>query len=367
MQHNQVRFSNTNDKEIAATIRQRVNDYFDSRNISTKSNLQMKVKSVVMILLYFTPYFLMLTGIVTNPWLCALMWILMGFGMAGIGFSIMHDANHNSYSNKSGINKFLSLSMLTLGGSAVNWKIQHNTLHHGFTNIDGIDEDINSGILLRLSPNQKHYNFHRYQHYYAWFLYSLMTLYWFLGKDIPQLKRYRKMGLLSQQKTKYNRLMFNLVISKVMYGIIFLGLPLLLIDIPWWQTLIMFTTMHLLAGLLLGLVFQPAHVVSETEFPIPNEKGKIENNWVIHQLSTTANYAPKGPVFSWLIGGLNFQIEHHLFANVCHVHYRKISHIVRETALEYGLPYHVNRTFFSAIADHARMLKNLGKYQEVLT
>jgi linoleoyl-CoA desaturase len=193
-----------------------------------------------------------------------------------------------------------------------------------------------------------------------------MTIFWFVGKDIPQMIRYKKRGLLAQQKSSFKKLMTNMIISKVAYGILVLALPLLLVAIPWWQTLIFFMVMHLIAGLLLGLVFQPAHIITDTSFPLPDEKGKIENNWVIHQLMTTANYAPKGAIFSWLVGGLNFQIEHHLFANVCHVHYRKISHIVRDAAAEFGLPYHSNPTFFRAIANHAKMLKNLGKYENAL-
>jgi linoleoyl-CoA desaturase len=188
-----------------------------------------------------------------------------------------------------------------------------------------------------------------------------MTIYWFTGKDIPQMLRYRKRGLLAQHKISFPVLMTNLVISKVVYIAIVLGLPMLLSPIPWWQTLILFLTMHFLAGLLLGLVFQPAHVVDSSEFPTPDENGKINNNWVIHQMRTTANYAPKSRILSWLIGGLNYQVEHHLFANVCHVHYHKIAPIVQSVAAEYGLPYHVNRTFIGAIANHARLLKRLGR------
>jgi len=361
MQNKSIRFSNNLDKDIAATIRERVNAYFEAKGISPTSNIQMKIKSVVMALAYFTPFVLILSGVSGSFWFYAGMWILMGLGMAGVGFTIMHDANHNSYSQKSKINKLLSLSMYTLGGSAVNWRIQHNMLHHGFTNISGVDEDIDAGKLLRMSPEQKRYKIHRFQHYYAWFLYSIMTIYWFTGKDIPQMLRYRKRGLLAQHKISFPVLMTNLVLSKVIYIAIVLGLPMLLSPIPWWQTMVLFLTMHLLAGLLLGLVFQPAHVVDSSEFPTPDENGKINNNWVIHQMRTTANYAPKSRILSWLIGGLNYQVEHHLFANVCHVHYHKIAPIVQSVAAEYGLPYHVNRTFFGAVANHARLLKRLGR------
>lgn len=361
MEKNSVRFSNNLDKDFAAAIRSRVNQYFEANGINPTSNAQMKLKTVVMALAYLGPFVLIVLGLSESFWYYLGLWLLMGLGMAGVGFSIMHDANHNSYSSRSSVNKILGFSMYALGGSALNWKIQHNMLHHGFTNITGIDEDIDAGKLLRMSPHQKHYSFHRFQHYYAWFLYSIMTIYWFTGKDIPQMIRYRRKGLLAQHKTSFSVLMTNLIVSKVVYLILILGLPILFSAVPWWQTILLFLMMHLLAGLLLGLVFQPAHVVDSSEFPQPDEQGKIQSNWVIHQMRTTANFSPRSRLFSWLIGGLNYQVEHHLFANICHVHYRKISPIVQAVAVEYGLPYHVNRSFFGAVANHARMLKQLGQ------
>ncbi len=361
MEKKSVRFSNNLDKEFAAEVRSRVNQYFESNGINPSSNSHMKIKTVVMALAYLGPFSLIILGLSESFWYYSGLWLLMGLGMAGVGFTIMHDANHNSYSTRSSINKILGFSMYALGGSPVNWKIQHNMLHHGFTNITGMDEDIDAGKLLRMSPHQTLYKFHRFQHYYAWFLYSIMTIYWFTGKDILQMNRYRRMGLLSQQKTSFSRLMSFLILSKVVYLAIVLGLPVLFSAIPWWQTVLLFLSMHLLAGLLLGLVFQPAHVVDSSEYPMPDENGKIQSNWVIHQMRTTANFSPKNKILSWLIGGLNFQVEHHLFANVCHVHYHKISPIVQSVAAEYGLPYHVNRSFFGAIANHARLLKHLGR------
>ena len=135
---------------------------------------------------------------------------------------------------------------------------------------------------------------------------------------------------------------------------------MIMLPFSWWLTLAFFFSMHFVAGLILASVFQPAHVMPTSEFPLPNENGIIENNWAVHQMYTTTNFAPNNKILSWFIGGLNYQIEHHLFPHVCHIHYSKINKIIEKTALEYGLPYNSEKTFRSALISHARMLKQLG-------
>lgn len=114
-------------------------------------------------------------------------------------------------------------------------------------------------------------------------------------------------------------------------------------------------------GFILTIVFQPAHVMPTSEYPIPDSEGNIENSWAIHQLLTTSDFSPESKIFSWYIGGLNYQVEHHLFPNICHVHYSKIAEIVKKTAREYGLPYHVQSNFLMALINHGKMLRDLGQ------
>lgn len=360
MSFQQLKFPRTQDAEFIKVLRKRVNHYFKTHNISRYGNAQMVVKTVFMLALLFVPYFLMLSGAVSNIWGIAMMWALMGFGKAGIGLSIMHDANHGAYSRNPTVNKLLGYLMNLVGGDASNWRIQHNILHHSYTNVDGADEDIDAGILLRFSPRQEHRSFHRLQHIYAWFFYGLMTILWITTKDFRQVFRYREMGLLESQGRTFHGLLAEVFISKVLYYGYMLVLPLIFIDIAWWQTLLFFLMMHFIAGLTLGLVFQPAHVMHTAEFPEPDEEGNLENDWAIHQLLTTTNFAPNNRLLSWYVGGLNYQIEHHLFPNICHVHYRKISRIVRETADEFGLPYYSYPTFVGAVWNHGKMLYQLG-------
>ncbi|NJK95953.1 MAG: acyl-CoA desaturase [Bacteroidales bacterium] len=356
-----IDFSNSINPEFFDTLRNKVNEYFQVNRISRFGNYHMVIKTIVMLSIYFIPYALMVSGVITNPWLILVMWIIMGFGMAGIGLSIMHDANHGSYSRNKVVNTIFGYFINLVGGSVTNWKIQHNVLHHSYTNIEGHDEDITTVPILRFAPGQKKFKIHHYQHIYAWFLYSLMTLAWFAYNDIPRLLRYKKRKQVKNHKLKFGWIMAELIFFKIFYAFYIILIPLLVLDIPWWATLGLFFIMQAICGLLLTTIFQLAHIMPTSEFPVPDSKGRIQNSWAIHQLHTTTNFSPNSRIFSWYIGGLNYQIEHHLFPNICHVHYRNISKIIKSTALEYGMPYHSQSNFITAIISHFKMLKMMGR------
>jgi len=344
------------------TLRQRVDQDLRSKNISKNANFGMYLKTVFMFCLYFVPYFLMMFGIVQALPAMFLLCVLMGLGMAGIGLSVMHDANHGSYSKYPAVNTFLSYTLNMLGGHNINWQMQHNTLHHTFTNIEGHDEDIDApAFMLRFSPHSDRYKIHRFQFLYAWLFYGMLTLMWSTTKDFKQLNRYRNMGLLDTYKKSYGKQLFIIILSKMLYFAYMIVLPLLVLDVTWWQFIIGFVVMQFISGLLLSAIFQSAHVVEETKFPMPDKSGNIENDWAVHQLYTTANFAPKSRIFSWFVGGLNYQVEHHLFPSVCHIHYRRISKIVKSTAKEFNFPYHSQPTFVSALWSHTKMLWRLGR------
>jgi linoleoyl-CoA desaturase len=356
---NTVSYSNPNNSDFYKELRKRVNAYFKENNISRFANFNMVIKTIFMLSIYLVPFILILT-VLESTWIIMLMWIIMGVGMAGIGLSIMHDANHAAYSRNKNVNMLLGKLINLVGGNDVNWRIQHNVLHHTYTNVEGMDEDIDTGILMRFSPNQRLLKGHRFQHIYAWFLYGFMTIMWATTKDYKQFIRYRKMGLTKTQGRSNKAIFLGLIGSKTFYLAVTLALPLIFGAMSWWATLLCFLLMHFVAGLILAAIFQPAHVIPTSNFPKPDESGNIESDWAMNQLMNTANFAQESRWFSWYVGGLNFQIEHHLFPNICHVHYRKISKIVRETAFEYNLPYYSYKTFYEALSGHARMLYNLG-------
>lgn len=355
-----VTFARTR-KEFSATLQKRVNEYFKLNNINRHGNLEMIVKTIFMFALYFGPYAFILSGLITSGWILLLMVLLMGLGVAGIGLSVMHDANHGAYSDKSWINTMVGYSLNLVGANAFNWKIQHNVLHHTYTNVHDHDEDISPRGVLRLTPHSDWKFLHKYQFIYAWFLYGMMTIVWLGIKDFVRIIKYHKSGMAKKQKANIVHEWSILLFSKAVFIMYIFVIPLLVTPLLWWQILIGIFVMHYIAGFILAIIFQPAHVIDGTEFPLPDKNNSLENNWAIHQLLTTTNFGNESRWFSWYVGGLNFQIEHHLFPNVCHVHYRKIAGIVRDTAKEFNLPYKSSRTFAGALYGHAKLLKALGK------
>lgn len=345
--------------QFMATLRKNVNDYFKEKGITPRGNWKIAVKSAVMLSLYIAPFVLMLT-VPMYGWMIFPLSVIMGIGMAGTGMSVMHDAVHGSVSKKRWLNDLMGSTIFLMGTTTFTWKVQHNVLHHTFTNIDGMDEDIGNRTVLRFSRHAPLKKIHRFQHIYAFFFYSLMT-FSKLIKDFSQLNKYNKEGLTREQNAKPSVEFIKLIGTKIIYLSMAIGLPLLLSDFTWWQVVLGFVIMHCTGGLIMAVVFQLAHVVEGVEQPLPTEDGAIENEWAIHQLETTSNFSRNNGFLNWFVGGLNFQVEHHLFPNICHIHYKKISYIVEKTALEYGLPYNMKPSFINALASHTRTLRNLGR------
>ncbi len=357
-----LRFRNNLHEEFNKTLNQRVNQYFKTSKVGRYGNAEMIFKSIFMFCLYFVPYFMFLFGVVESVWVFYLMAVLMGFGKAGIGLSVMHDANHGAYSKKKWVNKLIGYSLNVVGGNATNWKIQHNVKHHTYTNVTGMDEDISPrGGVLRFDPNTEKKPFHKWQYIYAWFLYGLMTMSWIIVKDFSQLAGYTREGLVKTQVKSNTLAWIWLILTKVFYYSYILAIPMLFTSLGWGHILAGFFVMHYVAGFILAIIFQPAHVIEGNSYENPESKDTIEENWAVHQLKTTCNFAQKNKILSWYVGGLNYQIEHHLFPNICHVHYRKISKIVRSTAKEYNIPYNSYPTFISALVSHGKMLYSLGR------
>ncbi|MFI5192850.1 MAG: fatty acid desaturase family protein [Chitinophagales bacterium] len=360
-----VRFAPRGKDSFYEAVINKVAAYFEENDISPYANSAMWWKTGIMTSLYFVPYVLIVTGYAAGKlWLFPGLWFLMAIGMSGIGTAVMHDANHGTYSKDKKINNFIGHILEIIGGYTVTWRIQHNMLHHTYTNVAGLDEDIDSIILLRLSPRQKKYWFHRYQYLYAWFFYMIMTLFWMTAKDYLQVIQYRQHDLLVKQKLSLNQAIFQITLYKLFYYTYIIVLPILFSGMPWYDVLMGFLLMHFSSGLFLSCVFQPSHVMEASAFASPIQtdgRKQMEDSWAVHDLANTTDFAPRNRALSWFVGGLNYQIEHHLFTGVCHVHYHRLASIVRSTTAEFGLPYHVQPTFRRALLEHARMLKKLGR------
>jgi len=360
-----VKFAPKGNDSFYDVVKTKVNNYFIANDITPYSNSKMYVKTAVMLSLYFVPYIFIVTGLAhVSLLLFYALWLLMGLGIVGIGTSVMHDSNHGAYTENKAVNNFLGGVLNLLGGYAPNWKIQHNILHHTYTNIEGLDEDIDAGKGLRMTPEKPLKPFHKYQHIYAWGLYCLMNLYWIVAKDYKLIFRYSKNGLLQNQKLTLRRALIELSLLKVLYIAYIIVLPIMFSGFAWYHVVLGIVAMHIVAGFSLAAIFQPAHVVETSDYSPPSDDRKMENNWAVHQVLNTADFAPNNKLVSWFIGGLNFQIEHHLFPHICHVHYPQIAKIVEGVAADFNIPYQVMPTFRSALVAHGKMLKKLGSNEK---
>lgn len=366
MSYAPVQFSKEHNTEFYKTLRSRVNAYFKENNIAKTANAAMVFKTFALLASFLIPYgFLFWQELPTLAYIG--LWVVMGFGMAGVGLSVMHDANHGAYSRKEWVNTLVSNVMIILGGSARNWRIQHNVLHHTYTNVTDHDEDIDPPLfMLRFSPHSQYHAIHRFQYLYAWFFYGMMTLFWYLTKDYQQAFRYKKKGLIESQGVTFSQHITRIIFFKIIYTGLLLFLPIYFGGAVWITNILGFLLMQFICGLILAMIFQPAHIVPTSTFPMPNNSGVVEADWAVSQLYNTANFAPKSKFFSWYVGGLNYQVEHHLFPSICHIHYKKISKIVEQTAKDFQLPYHSYDTFLDALAEHTKMLKNLGKPNPII-
>lgn len=318
----------------------------------------MVTKTATLFAVFFGAYAVILSGLVSPLGMLGLC-LVMGVGMAGIGFAVAHDALHGAYSSRPWVNRLLGFSFDILGANGYMWRMTHNIVHHTYTNIQGVDGDLEVSPYLRLSPRSAWRPIHRYQQWYALAAYSLSTLVWVTIKDFKYFTRADGGPYHSERHPP--REVALLIGFKALYYSWSLVIPMLVLDVAWWQVLLGWLAMHLTAGLILGIVFQLAHVVEETAHPAPDESGNMEQAWMVHEMETTANFGRKNRLLTWYVGGLNYQIEHHLFPKVCSIHYPEISEIVRSVALKHGMPYHEHRTFLGAVRSHLRVLRKLGE------
>jgi linoleoyl-CoA desaturase len=352
-----VTFASHDCDHFVEEVKEEVASYFRDRGLDRKANAAMVWKTAIMLVGLVGPYVLILSGIL-SPWAMLACCVLMGVAMAGIGFSVSHDALHGAYSHDPRVNQAIGFSFDLLGASGYMWKLTHNVIHHTYTNIHGIDEDLEVSPLLRLSPRAKRRWFHRLQHVYAPAAYSLSTLNWIFVKDFDY---FRRQALGPYLGKKHPRGQVAILIASKLFALTWqIGVPLAVLDIPWWQCLIGFVVFHVVGGAILGVIFQLAHVVEQTSHPVPDDLRRMPNGWLIHEMRTTANFCVGNRLLTWYCGGLNHQIEHHLFPKTCSVHYPAISPIVRKLAERHGVPYHHNASFLGAFGSHLRTLRALG-------
>lgn len=337
-------------------LRERVDAYFATTGRTPRDCPQMYAKSAIVLSWCAVMYTLLILAAGTW-WLAAPLALLLGLSVATAAFTVQHDGNHGAYSNQRWINKLASITLDLLGGSSYVWARKHNTIHHSYTNVSGHDDDINIGILGRLSPQQKRLKFHRVQHYYLWILYGFLPVKWQVYDDFRDVIVGRIAGHRFPRPKGWDLVTF--IAGKAFFFSLAFVIPLFFY--PWWWVLALYGIMSLVLGISLSVVFQMAHCVEEAEFPQADpETGRIESSWAEHQVETTVDFAPRNRVLAWLIGGLNFQIEHHLFPQICHVHYPALARVVEETCRDFKLKYRAHETFIAGIVSHFRWLRRMG-------
>lgn len=350
-----VHFSD--DRKLQQALRARVDRWFAETGRSKHADWRMKLKVALYLSATAGLFALLSSGVL--PGLAALgVCLLLGLVLAGVGFNVGHDAIHGSFSARPWVNKVFSTSFDIIGVSSANWSYAHNVVHHSFTNVPGVDQDLEPGPWLRFHRQAGSHPLHRFQHFYASALYCLTSLMWVFKKDVVQAFEKNDRGQRPPLST-----VLGMFAGKVFHFGVFLGVPMWVSGYAWWQVLLGYVTMHFCIGLTIATIFQLAHVVEQTAFPSPDANQRIAHSWSAHQLMTTANFASSSRLCNFLFGGLNQQVEHHLFAKVCHIHYPDLAPLVREVAKDHGLPYHDNRSFWSALVSHHRTMRMLGTAQ----
>lgn len=338
------------------TIRNRVQDYFKNNNIKQTGNFWLFTKAFISLSGILISYLSILLG--NLSWYQALFatFMLVQFQIL-LAFNVMHDGGHQSFSTNRHLNNVASWGMDFLGSSSFLWKQKHNSLHHTYTNVHGKDDDIDVAGMIRLCPEQEHRPWHTFQAFYAPVLYGFLSLYLLLYSDFQRFFS-KKIGDTSLTHLKFKDIAFFSVF-KVVYFLYTLVIPMFFYNPGY--VLLYFLFGHFILGLTLSIVFQLAHTVNETTFPKPDTEGNMPHSWVEHQLNTTCDFAPNNPFLTFYCGGLNYQIEHHIFHKISHVHYPAISKIIKETCEEFGKPYHVNKSFFKALSSHFQFLYKMSK------
>jgi linoleoyl-CoA desaturase len=316
---------------------------------------QMYVKTAVILTAFVTSYVLLV--FVSSTWWQALpLAVLLALSIAAIGFNIMHDASHHAYSNKGWVNRVAASSLDVIGGSSYFWHWKHVVFHHNYANIYRYDTDIDLGTLGRLAPQSRRLPIHAFQHWYFWILYGVLVIKWNLYDDF----RVALQGRIGEHRYRPMRggQLAIFIFGKVAFFTIAFGIPL------WFHSAgvvaLFYILIAIIAGMVMSVVFQLAHSVEEASFPQPQTPGKMDKPWAAHQVETTVNFARNSTLAYWLFGGLNFQIEHHLFPRICHINYPFIAPVVEETCRDFGIRYNVHDSFGQGVVSHFRWLRRMG-------
>lgn len=356
-----VRFrSNPRKDEFIRVYRERVDNYFRDNNMSPYANTEMIVKTIIAFLFWGGSYALLMSNILSPyPVLLILAFTMLGYANIFIAFNIMHDACHNAYSANRKVNKILGYTMNFIGGNRYLFTKMHNA-HHAYVNILGIDVTLETHGLFRFTPDEPYKPFHKYQHIYTPILYALAHLHWVTVKDFKWFFVEKHIGNRKNIKHPFKEYVILFISKAIYYALIFV-FPFIFIEAHWALIVLGILSIHFLPSLTFALMFQVTHVYEGTTYPKPDDDGNIENNYALHVLETTADFLPHSRIGSWLMGGINLHVVHHIFPGICHVHYPALTKILIQTCEDFGLEYQYNKSFNTALKKHIAILKHLAQ------
>ncbi len=359
----QISFA-SNNRSFHIELNDRVKQYFKDRNISQRGNAKLFFKAFFMYAVVLSCYAVLVFVEPGSVLLNIALLVVFGTFLAFIGFNVMHDSCHGAFSNNSKVNDVFGYSMNFLGAECRFWKVKHNVLHHTYTNVDGVDDDIFKPPFLRMSPNQAYLPLHKYQSWYMLFLYGISTMFWVFWMD--SLKYFTDKVHTTDLPKKKMADHISFWATKLFYIGFYIVTPLIFLGFS--KFIFGFFFFNFVMGIVMSVVFQLAHVVEGVEYANAQETGilAIDEDWAIFQMKTTFDFCPDNKFLTWSLGGLNFQVEHHLFPKVSHVHYPAIRKIVVELANKYDIKHNEFPSFWIALKSHFKMMHALGRPNHLL-
>lgn len=341
---------------LRAELNRRVDAYFADQGVSRFSEGPRMWFKTALLIATLAASWTVLMVFATTWWQLVLLASLAGVALAGVGFDVMHDGSHGSYSHSSRWNRLMGATLDAIGGSSYVWRFKHNVLHHTYPNVEGLDDDIEAQPFLRMADGQRRYPWHRLQHYYVWLAYALLPVKWHFVDDFKAVFTGELMGQSLTRPRGWELALFWG--GKLFFFAWALALPLAFHSVEW--VVASYAVLAAASGITLGTVFQLAHCVESVEIDSVPTDGAMRLPWAEHQIATTSDFAPNSRFLTWALGGLNFQVEHHLFPRVGHVHYPALARIVRETCAEFGVAHHTQPSLWHALRGHVRHLRRLG-------
>jgi len=347
------------DSDFFPKLKRRVETHLKEKGLE-KDFTWMYIKSLIIVFAWISCYyFSMIKGSI-------LLAFVFGFVQSHIGLSIAHDGNHGSFSRSKFLNNLAAHGMDFIGASSIVWKHQHNIGHHPNCNRQGdscmdegdmADPDTRSGSpIVRLTPGQPFHWYHRFQHIYFWILLCMFGIKWALT-DFKHFAKHSYLNVDFFRITSWD--LFILFVAKTVFFIYLIVVPFVIH--PFWKALILTCCCQVVGCYMLVLSFAVNHLSGSSIYP----DGNITNrNWARLQVETSTNFGVGSSFWTWMSGGLNYQIEHHLFPYISHVHLQEISPIVQQTCKEYDIPYNNFVSYFDALISFFHSIKNLGNPKE---